>query len=182
MTADERAALQNMVRRGYTRELCGGHDGYQWRTVDVLAKSLSALDAAEAERDAWRDRALATEHSLGAVLAQIKETPDVADERDAAIEREALTAFELDVANESARMWENACAAAIARADAAVALLREARLFVAQDAQMMADITRHSPLDRESQAKHDATPSLSELLLPRIDAALAAKGEQGNAS
>jgi hypothetical protein len=38
---------------------------------------------------------------------------------------------------------------------------------------MVADISRHSPLDAESQAQHDRTEYLSEKLLPRIDAALA---------
>jgi len=62
--------------------------------------------------------------------------------------------------------------------DVLAALLREARRYVEQDAQMMADISRHAPLDAESQAVHDATEYPSERLLPRIDTALAAKEQK----
>jgi len=51
-------------------------------------------------------------------------------------------------------------------------LLRQARVFVYDDTLMCADLTRFAPLDPESQAKHDSTESLSEQLLPKIDAFL----------
>ena len=54
------------------------------------------------------------------------------------------------------------------------ALLVRSRVFVAYDAQMMADITRFSPLEAASQALHDSTETESEKLLPLIDVALAA--------
>lgn len=47
-------------------------------------------------------------------------------------------------------------------------LLGEALLFVEQDVQMVADITRHAPLPPKEQAIHDSTESISEKLLPRI--------------
>ena len=59
--------------------------------------------------------------------------------------------------------------------DSLRALLRGARKFVELDARMMDALTRHSPLDAESQAAHDSTEYESERLLPLIDAALAAK-------
>ena len=64
-----------------------------------------------------------------------------------------------------------------AERDALRALLTRARRHVEQDAQMMADLTRHSPLDPESQAAHDATEYESERLLPLIDAALRGEAE-----
>jgi hypothetical protein len=44
---------------------------------------------------------------------------------------------------------------------------------------MMADISRHAPLDAESQATHDSTEYASERLIKLIDAALGAN-EQSN--
>ena len=55
-----------------------------------------------------------------------------------------------------------------------VDLLRQARRFVEQDALMMADITRHSPLPEEDQAMHDNTEYASEILLREIDLHLGA--------
>ena len=55
-----------------------------------------------------------------------------------------------------------------------VDLLRQARRFVEQDAQMMADISRHSPLSAEDQAIHDTTEYESEKLLREIDLHLGA--------
>lgn len=52
-------------------------------------------------------------------------------------------------------------------------LLRRCRGYVQHDADMMADITRHAPLDPASQATHDANEYESEKLLSLIDAALA---------
>ena len=59
-------------------------------------------------------------------------------------------------------------------------LLRRCRRYVEADVQMMADISRHSPLDPASQATHDATEYESEKLLPLIDAALAAQPKSGS--
>lgn len=60
--------------------------------------------------------------------------------------------------------------------------LQKALPIVQYDAQMMADITRHAPLDPESQAKHDSTEYESERLarqMPEVIAALdAALAEQ----
>ena len=53
------------------------------------------------------------------------------------------------------------------------ALLGRCLPIVEYDARMMADITRFSPLDAESQAKHDSTEYESEKLLPLIRAATA---------
>lgn len=52
-------------------------------------------------------------------------------------------------------------------------LLKHSRPIVAEDVQMMSALTRHAPLDPQSQALHNATESLSEILLPKIDALLA---------
>jgi len=71
-----------------------------------------------------------------------------------------------------------AAAAVEAVRDALRSLLTRARRYVEQDAQMMADLSRHSPLDPESQAVHDATEYESERLLPLIDAALAKEPKQ----
>jgi len=62
--------------------------------------------------------------------------------------------------------------AAEAERDNFAALLRDARAYVEQDVVMMADLTRHSPLDADGQHRHDTTEYASEKLLPRIDAAL----------
>jgi len=51
-------------------------------------------------------------------------------------------------------------------------LLKRCLPIVQADAQMMADITRHAPLDPESQAKHDSTEYESEKLLREIPEAL----------
>ncbi len=51
-------------------------------------------------------------------------------------------------------------------------LLKAARRYVEMDAQMMAAISRHAPLDADAQHAHDTTEYESERLLPRIDAAL----------
>lgn len=59
-------------------------------------------------------------------------------------------------------------AAEIESLRAAVNLLAKCYKFVEDDAMMMAAITRHSPLDPESQAKHDSTESLSERLIREI--------------
>lgn len=53
-------------------------------------------------------------------------------------------------------------------------LLKRARVFVAQDVQMVADITRYSPLDAASQVIHDSTETESEKLLVEIDVRLLA--------
>lgn len=49
--------------------------------------------------------------------------------------------------------------------------------IIQYDAQMMADITRHAPLDAESQAKHDSTEYESEKLVREIPAFLGGKGD-----
>ncbi len=46
--------------------------------------------------------------------------------------------------------------------------LESALPIIQFDAQMMADITRHAPLDPESQAKHDSTEYASEHLVRTI--------------
>jgi hypothetical protein len=51
-------------------------------------------------------------------------------------------------------------------------LLRRCLPIVAADAQMMADITRHAPLDPASQAAHDSTEYESEKLMREIHAML----------
>jgi hypothetical protein len=56
--------------------------------------------------------------------------------------------------------------------DEARALLVRCLPIIRNDAQMMADITRHAPLDAESQAKHDSTEYESEKLLREIPAFL----------
>ena len=50
--------------------------------------------------------------------------------------------------------------------------------IVQADARMMADITRHSPLDPVSQAQHDSTEYESERLVSEIPAVLAGTGDQ----
>ena len=50
--------------------------------------------------------------------------------------------------------------------------------IIEADARMMADITRHSPLDAESQAIHDSTEYESEKLLREIPAALTGAADQ----
>lgn len=53
-------------------------------------------------------------------------------------------------------------------AQAALEALDAALPIIQYDAQMMADITRHAPLDPESQAKHDSTEYTSERLVRTI--------------
>ena len=53
-------------------------------------------------------------------------------------------------------------------AQAALEALDAAMPIIQYDAQMMADITRHAPLDPESQAKHDSTEYESERLIRTI--------------
>lgn len=48
-------------------------------------------------------------------------------------------------------------------------LLERSRPYVEFDVMMAGDITRHSPLDPESQARHDAQETESEKLLDEID-------------
>jgi hypothetical protein len=55
------------------------------------------------------------------------------------------------------------------------AMLARCLPIVEYDARMMADITRFSPLDAESQAKHDSTEYESEKLVREIPVALAVK-------
>ena len=57
-------------------------------------------------------------------------------------------------------------------------LLARCLPIIEADARMMADITRHSPLDAESQAIHDSTEYESEKLLREIPAALAGTADQ----
>jgi hypothetical protein len=83
------------------------------------------------------------------------------------------------LANAGAGHWRDRAEAAEAQRDALAALLLRARRYVEQDAQMMADITRHAPLDPESQAAHDATEYESERLLSDIAAALAKEPKHG---
>jgi hypothetical protein len=51
-------------------------------------------------------------------------------------------------------------------------LLRRCLPIIESDARMMADITRHAPLDPESQAVHDNTEYESEKLVREIPIAL----------
>lgn len=53
-------------------------------------------------------------------------------------------------------------------------LLARSLPIVQYDAQMMADISRHAPLDPETQAKHDSTEYESEKLVRDIPNMLAA--------
>lgn len=66
-------------------------------------------------------------------------------------------------------------------AQAALEALDAALPIIQYDAQMMADITRHAPLDPKSQAEHDSTEYASERLVrtipPLIDALRAALAE-----
>jgi hypothetical protein len=50
----------------------------------------------------------------------------------------------------------------------AVRVLAKCYSFVEADAMMVADLTRHAPLDAESQAKHDSTEAASEALMREI--------------
>lgn len=56
--------------------------------------------------------------------------------------------------------------------DALLALLKRCRPIIEADAQMMADISRHAPLDADSQAKHDATEYESEKLARELECLL----------
>jgi hypothetical protein len=48
-------------------------------------------------------------------------------------------------------------------------LLERSRKYVEDDVSMISAISRHAPLDKESQEVHDTTVYLSEVLLPEID-------------
>ena len=48
-------------------------------------------------------------------------------------------------------------------------LLKRCRPIIESDAQMMADVTRHAPLDPESQHIHDTTEYESEKLVREFD-------------
>lgn len=56
----------------------------------------------------------------------------------------------------------------IAAAPRLLELLKRAQPIIESDAQMMAVITRHSPLDYKSQSIHDSTETESEKLVPEI--------------
>ena len=59
-------------------------------------------------------------------------------------------------------------------------LLSKARPYVEEAVASAADLTRFSPLPPEEQAKHDCTETDSEILLPKIEAALAqSDGKKG---
>ena len=94
------------------------------------------------------------------------------------LEQQAVRIAELDFLNAGlscmAERNEDADKKYEARLQELEALLVRSRVFVAYDAQMMADITRFSPLEAASQALHDSTETESEKLLPLIDVALAA--------
>ena len=94
------------------------------------------------------------------------------------IEQQSARIAELDFLNAGlscmAERNEDADKNYEARLQELEALLVRSRVFVAYDAQMMADITRFSPLEAASQALHDSTETESEKLLPLIDVALAA--------
>lgn len=143
-----------------------------------------ALIQAAAERDALRERVRVVEVNLGAAL---ETATSLAAERDATI-RLLLDRLEaVERGRDAMRQSRDHLSAAyderelvlsreLAERDALRALLVRSRRYVEQDAQMMADLTRHSPLDA-SQAVHDSTEYESERLLPLIDAAL--RGEEG---
>jgi len=57
-------------------------------------------------------------------------------------------------------------------------LLARCLPIIEADARMMADITRHFPLDPVSQAQHDSTEYESERLVSEIPAVLAGTGDQ----
>ena len=61
-------------------------------------------------------------------------------------------------------------------------LLSKARPYVEEAVTFAADLTRFSPLPPEEQAKHDCTETDSEILLPKIDAALARPHPKGGKS
>lgn len=67
--------------------------------------------------------------------------------------------------------------ASLARLALARSALLMARPIIEADARMMADITRHAPLDYESQAKHDSTEYDCEKLTAVYDALLKALEE-----
>lgn len=48
-------------------------------------------------------------------------------------------------------------------------LLKRCRPIIEADAQMMADISRHAPLDADNQAQHDATEYESEKLARELE-------------
>ena len=100
-----------------------------------------------------------------------------------ALEQQSARIAELDFLNAGlscmAERNEDADKKYEARLQELEALLVRSRVFVAYDAQMMADITRFSPLEAASQALHDSTETESEKLLPLIDAALAADAAGG---
>ena len=64
---------------------------------------------------------------------------------------------------------ERAVAAERERWEKLAALLKRCRPIIEADAQMMADISRHAPLDADSQAKHDATEYESEKLARELE-------------
>lgn len=49
-------------------------------------------------------------------------------------------------------------------------MLARCRPIIEADARMMADISRHAPLDPDSQARHDSTEYASERLARELDA------------
>lgn len=66
----------------------------------------------------------------------------------------------------------------VAEIDRLRGLLIRCLPIIEADARMMADITRHSPLDPVSQAQHDSTEYESERLVSEIPAALASAADQ----
>ncbi len=96
--------------------------------------------------------------AMHALQVLIDEADRAADE----IDRLRARILELEAVHEDA---SGAILQAVAAERASLlALLRRCLPIIAADAQMMADITRHAPLDHESQAVHDATEYESERL------------------
>jgi hypothetical protein len=120
------------------------------------------------------DAAYIAAASPDVVTALLDEREVLRRERDSACE--AQRAAETELAQQMARLGMRADDAVRER-DAAMALLRRSRRYVEQDAQMMDDISRHAPLDADSQATHDATEYESERLMREIDALLGDGGE-----
>ncbi len=60
--------------------------------------------------------------------------------------------------------------------DTMAGMLQRCHPIIVSDALMMADLTRHAPLNAEDQAKHDATEYDSERLAPAIHCLLQSIG------
>lgn len=165
MNDDQRAALRALKRTDKARDF----------PANTCPASRHAQIIGEALAKGWTNAVEDPAHCAESILSTVESLWLTRTECDKLLAELGEARATIDRQMETTRIDGEQISQLLKERDTLAALLREAREFVQADADMMAAITRHAPLDAESQAKHDSTPTTSELLLPKIDAALEAK-------